>query len=53
MYLVLTTLGLTQRILQRLENVMRLSGEKVASTKVMAQNSRNDKNAGIDCKGDF
>ena len=34
MYLVPTTLGLTQRILQRLENVMRLSGEKVASTKI-------------------
>ena len=34
MYLVPTTLGLTQRILQRLENLIRLSGEKVASTKI-------------------
>ena len=34
MYLGPTTLGLTQRILQRLENVIRFSGEKVASTKI-------------------
>ena len=34
MYLVPTTLGLTQRILQRLENVIRFSGENVASTKI-------------------
>ena len=34
MYLVPTTLGLTQRILQRLENLIRFSGEKVASTKI-------------------
>ena len=34
MYLVPTSLGLTHKILQRLENVVRFSGEKVASTEI-------------------